>query len=218
LPPATAIVAAAGSGERLGAGGPKALVALGGRPMLEWSLVALRAVTGIGKIVVALPPGADAELSAGVEAVEGGTTRARSVAVALDRVDTEVVLIQDAARPLVTAELIDAVLTRLAGPGVDGVIAAAPVTDTIKRVEGHAIVATEDRSALWAAQTPQAFRTAALLEAIAAAGAEAATATDEAALVEWAGGMVTVEPAPPTNLKVTTPDDLRLAELLLGER
>jgi 2-C-methyl-D-erythritol 4-phosphate cytidylyltransferase len=217
LPPATAIVAAAGSGERLGAGGPKAFVEIGGRPLIVWTLDALGAAKGIDRVIVALPP-SGGELPEGVDSVEGGATRAESVAAALEKVDAELVLIHDAARPLVTPALVDAVLARLAGPGVDGVIAAAPVTDTIKRVEGRAILATEDRAALWAAQTPQAFRTAALRQAIATAGAEAASATDEATLIEWAGGVVAVEPAPASNLKVTTPEDLRLAELLLGAR
>ncbi len=216
MPQATAIVAAAGSGERLGAGGPKAFVEVGGRRLIDWSLAALDAAGSIGSVVVARPPGSDEELPSSVTSTDGGTTRAESVAAALARVETELVLIHDAARPLVTSELIEAVIDALrTNPAVDGVIAAAPLTDTIKRVEGKAIVATEDRAALWAAQTPQAFRTAALREAIAAAGAEAATATDEAALIEWAGGVVAVEPAPASNLKVTTREDLRLAELLL---
>ncbi len=107
----------------------------------------------------------------GVVVVSGGATRAESVAAALALVETELVVIHDAARPLVSAATVDAVLARLRrSPGVDGVIAATPVTDTIKRVEGQTIVATEDRSALWAAQTPQAFRVAALRQAHAAAG------------------------------------------------
>jgi 2-C-methyl-D-erythritol 4-phosphate cytidylyltransferase len=186
--------------------------------MLEWSLAALAAAGGIGRIVVACPPDGAARLPSEVDTVPGGETRAESVAAALETVGTEVVLIHDAARPLVTVELIDAVLSRLAELGVDGVIAAAPVTDTIKRVEGKTIVGTEDRSVLWAAQTPQAFRTVVLRQAIGAAGPEATAATDEASLIEWAGGVVAVEPAPATNLKVTTPEDLGLAELLLRVR
>ena len=171
-------------------------------------------------MVVAAPPGSEDQVTRpGVAVVTGGATRSESVAAAIERVRSEIVVIHDAARPLVSPELIQAVVDALrTNSAVDGVIAATPVTDTIKRVEGHAIVATEDRSALWAAQTPQAFRAAALRAAIAAAGEDAATATDEATLIEWAGGVVAVEPAPASNLKVTTPADLRIAELLLSSR
>jgi 2-C-methyl-D-erythritol 4-phosphate cytidylyltransferase len=103
-------------------------------------------------------------------------------------------------------------------PDAHGVIAAAAMTDTIKRAgEDGVIAATEDRETLWAAQTPQAFRTTALRDAYAQAGAAVAGATDEAMLVERAGGTVLIEPAPASNLKVTTPEDLRLAELLLAQ-
>jgi 2-C-methyl-D-erythritol 4-phosphate cytidylyltransferase len=187
--------------------------------MLEWSLAAM-AASSVASVIVALPPEIRADTPTGWQlTVDGGGTRAESVARALFHVESDLVVVHDAARPLVTPELIDMVLDRLAStPGLDGVIAAAPVTDTIKRTEGRAIVGTEDRSALWSAQTPQAFRTAALRDAIEAAGEQAATATDEATLIEWAGGVVAVEPAPAANLKVTTPADLRLAELLLGAR
>jgi 2-C-methyl-D-erythritol 4-phosphate cytidylyltransferase len=148
------------------------------------------------------------------------------VARALARVGSEVVVIHDAARPLVTASLIDSVARRLADrPNADGVIAAAPLTDTVKRSreprgEGDepTIAGTEDRDHLWAAQTPQAFRTAALRDALAADPQGAATATDEAMLIERAGGTVLIEPAPSWNLKVTTTEDLRVAELLLLSR
>ncbi len=188
--------------------------------MLEWSLAAMAAASGVASVIVALPPETRAETPTRWQlTVDGGRTRAESVARALAHVETDLVVIHDAARPLVTPELIDAVLDRLAStPDADGVVAACPVTDTIKRVEGRTVLATEDRSTLWAAQTPQAFRTAALREAIETAGAEAATATDEAALIELAGGVVAVEPAPAANFKVTTAGDLRLAELLLSER
>ena len=135
------------------------------------------------------------------------------------------------ARPLVTAELIDAVIAKLAGrPDADGVIAAAPLTDTVKRAReprpakgefergGPTIAKTESRAHLWAAQTPQAFRAGALRDALAGDPQRVAAATDDAMLVEKAGGKVLIEPAPATNLKVTTPADLRIAELLLAAR
>jgi 2-C-methyl-D-erythritol 4-phosphate cytidylyltransferase len=230
----TAVIAAAGSGERLGAGGPKAFVPLAGRPMVEWSIVALRAAAGVRSIVVACPPGHAHELAAGdLEVVDGGATRSQSVANALAVVETELVAIHDAARPLITPGLVEGVIaTLVADPEADGAIAAAPVTDTIKqttsslndfphRSGGKAsmnVEATVDRGRLWAAQTPQVFRVEALREALAADPERIAAATDEAMMVEAAGGRVLIHPAPPENLKVTTPLDLRLAELLLGER
>lgn len=214
---------------------PKAFVLLAGRPMIEWSLDALRASPSVAAIVVAVPPGwehglevevpPDADGSAGptLHVVDGGATRADSVANALAAAQTELVAIHDAARPLLRAELVEALVETLeADPKAAGVIAAAPLTDTVKeladdRVIGHTI----DRSRLWAAQTPQVFRAAALREGLVAArqrAGEAAPATDEAMLVEAIGGRVLVHPSGVENLKVTTPVDLRLAELLLASR
>jgi 2-C-methyl-D-erythritol 4-phosphate cytidylyltransferase len=192
-------------------------VELAGRPLVAWCLEAFAAAESVGRIVLAAPPDRVGELVAdGVEIVEGGASRSDSVARALARASSELVVVHDAARPLVTAELIDAVLTRLAGePEAAGVIAAAPITDTVKRAEGGTILGTEDREQLWAAQTPQAFRSEALREALAVDAEGRAGATDDASLVEAIGGRVMIEPAPSTNLKVTTPADLRLAELLL---
>jgi len=232
----TAVVAAAGSGQRLGAGGPKAFVPLAGRPMIEWSLRALGRAAPVRAIVVAAPPGLVAELrgrlGAGgpvpVEVVAGGATRSRSVANALAAVETELVAIHDAARPLLRPQLVEALVAALeADPEAAGAIAAAPVTDTIKRArpagrgadgEELEVESTVDRSTLWAAQTPQAFRLEALREALRVTEAERDAATDEAMLVEAAGGRVLIHPAGPENLKVTTPHDLRVAELLLARR
>jgi 2-C-methyl-D-erythritol 4-phosphate cytidylyltransferase len=209
-------------------------VPLAGRPLVEWSIAAMRAAQGVRSIVVACPPGHVHELGGGdLGVVEGGATRARSVANALAAVGTELVAIHDAARPLVTPELVEGVVaTLLADPEADGAIAATPVTDTIKRAPASAgmlsdfppssgdnpaisIAATVDRGELWAAQTPQVFRVEALRRALAADPGSVEAATDEAMLVEAAGGRVLIHPAPAGNLKVTTPLDLRLAELLL---
>ena len=155
----------------------------------------------------------------GVEAVAGGGTRSESVAAALEGVAAEVVVVHDAARPLVTAELVDQVIAALLGDEDCGaVVAAAPVTDTIKEVaRGREVARTLDRSSLWAAQTPQAFRVRALRDALDST-ALLAQATDDAMLVERLGGRVLLHPAPAENIKVTTPLDLRIAEMLLRDR
>jgi 2-C-methyl-D-erythritol 4-phosphate cytidylyltransferase len=214
------VIAAAGSGERLGAGGPKAFVELAGRPLLDWSLDAFREASSIAEIVVAAPPGEeDAVAERGVLAATGGEHRSESVANAVELCGEEVVVVHDAARPLVTAELIDAVVDRLASDQeAAGVIAAAPVTDTIKQAsEAGEVRRTLDRDGLWAVQTPQAFRAGALREALSDLDS-LAEATDDAMLVERRGGRVLVHPSPPENIKVTTPLDLRVAGLLLRQR
>jgi 2-C-methyl-D-erythritol 4-phosphate cytidylyltransferase len=214
------VIAAAGSGQRLGAGGPKALVEVAGRPLLDWSLDAFRAAEGVDEIVVAAPPGSEEEIARpGVVAVAGGEHRSESVANALELCGGEIVVVHDAARPLVTPGLIDAVVSELAAEeAAAGVIAAAPVTDTIKQVgDAGQVERTLDRSGLWAVQTPQAFRAEALRSALSDARA-LADATDDAMLVERAGGRILIHSAPPENIKVTTPFDLRVAELLLRER
>ena len=202
--------------------------------MVEWSIDAFRACDSVRSIVVACPPGHVGDLGGhDLGVVPGGATRAQSVANALEAVGTECVAIHDAARPLVTPELVEALVADLvANPEAAGVIAAAPVTDTVKRATGSAkgqsdvqstldrplaIERTEDRSQLWGAQTPQVFRTEALREALAAAE-RPEEATDEAMLVEWNGGTVLLHPVAAENLKVTTPLDLRVAELLLADR
>jgi 2-C-methyl-D-erythritol 4-phosphate cytidylyltransferase len=201
------IVPAGGSGERLGADRPKAFVVCAGRPLVEWSVEALSACCS--RVIVAAP---SSHLLPGW--VEGGPTRAASVRNALDAApEATVVVVHDAARPLVTAGLVRACLDAL--EGVQGVIAAAPVSDTIHRIRsGGLIHDTPERSALWAAQTPQVFNADALRAALGGGH----QATDEAALVVAAGGRVRVIEGPSENIKVTTPTDLRLAEALLRER
>jgi 2-C-methyl-D-erythritol 4-phosphate cytidylyltransferase len=214
-----ALIVAAGSGERLGADRPKALVELRGRTLLDWSIDALSATEGVERVVVALPAGVQAPV--GVTGVEGGVSRSESVRLALSVCgECELVLVHDAARPLLTSELAAAVIAALEeDPDADAAIAAAPVTDTIKRADGrHTVTETLRRSELWSIQTPQVFRRAALSRALEVSPAELAEATDDASLIERAGGKVIVVPSSPRNLKVTTPVDLRLAELLLADR
>jgi 2-C-methyl-D-erythritol 4-phosphate cytidylyltransferase len=229
------VIAAAGSGQRLGVGGPKAFVELRGRSLLARALDVVAASEAIETVVIAAPAGhegvAAAQLAAcaGIdgEVLAGGASRAESVRIALERVATELVLIHDAARPLAPVELFDAIVARLsAEAGAEAVIAASPIVDTIKRShrphheqDPGVVAATVPRDDLWAAQTPQGFRTGAL-RAAQRAGAEQgglAAATDEAGLIEAVGGTVLLERAPASNLKVTDGADLRQAGALLAE-
>jgi 2-C-methyl-D-erythritol 4-phosphate cytidylyltransferase len=213
---AVALLVAAGSGERLGTSEPKAFVTLAGKPMLQWSIEALREA-GIDEIVVALPPEMQILFGDGVSSVTGGEVRSASVRAALRESKGDPVVVHDAARPLARADLFRAVVDELERSGADGVVAAARMTDTVKEADDDGVVArTLDRSRLWAVQTPQAFRRAALERALDVDAATLAAATDDAWLVERAGGTVRVVEAPPENLKVTTPRDLRIAEDLLA--
>lgn len=190
---------------------------LAGRPMIEWSLDALRAVPAIDAIVVALPAGTQAP--AGTIGVAGGRERSHSVrnALAAAPPDAGAVVVHDAARPLALPEQFAACLAALAD--ADAAVAAAPVTDTTKEADADGrVLRTLDRRALWAVQTPQAFRRTALAAALDQPEEVLARATDDASLVEAAGGRVRVVASPRENLKVTTPLDLRVAELLLRER
>lgn len=166
---------------------------------------------------MALPAGMDAP--PGTIGVPGGAERSHSVRNALAAAPGEdPVLVQDAARPLLTPELATMCLDGLAD-GVDAAIAAAPVVDTTKEADDALTVRrTLDRSRLWAVQTPQVFRRAALEAVLAQPDDVLARATDDASLIEQAGGTVRIVPAPRENLKVTTPLDLRVAELLLDDR
>lgn len=200
---------------------------LAGRPMLAWSLLAMDAAERVSAIVVAAPPGRERDVErlageAGVEvrAVPGGEQRSQSVALALEHVETDLLAVHDAARPLLAAALVDEVLGRLdADPEAAAVVAAAPVTDTIKEANvSRRVLRTPERSRMWAAQTPQAFRTERLREAFAARPGELGFASDDATLIEREGGEVLIHESSPRNLKVTTQLDLRVAEMLLAER
>jgi 2-C-methyl-D-erythritol 4-phosphate cytidylyltransferase len=207
------IVPAAGSGERLGAEGPKAFVVCAGRPLVEWSLEVLSAVCD--RVVVAVPPGVEL----GADRVLGGAVRSESVRIALAAApEADIAVVHDAARPLLTRSLVARCIDAV-DEGWDGAIAAAPMTDTVKEAAPDGRVErTLDRSRLWSIQTPQAFRAGVLRRALDVPGDVLAAATDDASLVEAVGGSVRVVEAPAENLKVTRPLDLLLAESLLRDR
>ena len=195
--------------------------------MLAWSLTAFAAAESVGEIVVAAPPGDEGQVQqvaegAGVEVrvTPGGDARSQSVARATDLVDSPLVVVHDAARPMVQAGLIEAIVGRLADDeSIAGVVAAAPVTDTIKEAShSRRVIRTPDRTHMWAAQTPQAFRTQALRNAIAEHPDLLGTVSDDAMLVERSGGEVLLHRTSAENVKVTTPLDLALAGMLLSER
>jgi 2-C-methyl-D-erythritol 4-phosphate cytidylyltransferase len=220
---AVALIVAAGRGERRGSGRPKALVMLSGRPMLEWSVDALRQVRAVTQIVIALPEGELGAAPEGTIGVVGGATRSESVRAALTVAAPAVgqaVIVHDAARPLASPDLFEQALAELERHGCDAVIAAVPVSDTIKEVaeDGRTVSATLERSRLWAVQTPQVFRRSALEQALRAPAAVLAAATDDAWLIEQAAGVVRVTESDPRNIKVTSPADLRFAEMLMADR
>jgi 2-C-methyl-D-erythritol 4-phosphate cytidylyltransferase len=206
------IVPAGGSGERLGADRPKAFVVCAGRPLVEWSLDVLREVCD--RVVVAAPHPYDEQ----PDFVTGGDSRSASVRNALAAApEATVAVVHDAARPLVTRDLVERCLAALE-PGIDGAIAAVPMSDTVKEAGPDLrVLRTLDRSALWAIQTPQVSRAEILREALDRDAAALAAATDDAALVEDAGGTVHVVEAPPENIKVTNASDLRIVEALLAD-
>lgn len=224
-----AIALAAGAGVRMGAGLPKALIPLRGRPLLAWSVSELARAPDVDGVVLTAPPGQvrTIEMALGADipverVVEGGASRARSVAAGLAAVDEDVdaVLVHDTARPLLSQELIRRVVEALGD--VDGALAATPLTDTLKRASPEDLVVADtlDRSEHWLAQTPQGFARDVLAAAIARAEEEDRldAATDCASLLEAIGARVRIVPSQPTNMKVTTPIDLEIADRLLAER
>lgn len=229
-PPAPArvagVVPAAGRGERLGPGTPKALRLLGGVPMLVLAVRALAQARAVDVVVVAAPPAevaavrallAGSQLGADIMVVAGGETRQESVRRALATLgpDVDVVVVHDAARPLTPSELVDAVVQAVRG-GADAVVPALPVLDTIKRVDrDNRVVETVPREDLRAVQTPQGFRRPVLAAAHEAARIDDPAATDDAGLVERLGVDVQVLAGSPEAFKVTRPLDLLFAEALL---
>ncbi|TXI40807.1 MAG: 2-C-methyl-D-erythritol 4-phosphate cytidylyltransferase [Mycobacterium sp.] len=219
MPETVAVVPAAGSGERLGAGIAKAFVELGGRTLLELAVDGLHASGVVQRIVVAVPVNRVDEtadlLGDRAAVVAGGPERLDSVRLALAAVgDPEFVLVHDAARPLTPADQIRRVVEALRD-GQRAVIPVLPVVDTIKAVDANGVVlGTPERSGLRAVQTPQGFETALLRRAYDRAGA----ATDDAALVENLGAPVHTVAGDPLAFKITTPLDLRLAASVVDSR
>jgi 2-C-methyl-D-erythritol 4-phosphate cytidylyltransferase len=222
----SAIIVAAGSGRRLGLPIPKAFVGLGRRTMLSWSLDAVRAVPSIGELVLTAPAEmrqsirtevTAAGLEIPVKIVPGGAERQDSVrnALALTSALSELVVVHDAARPFATPRMFDACIGAAIRTGA--AIIATPLADTLKRADGpkradgSTISATIPRAGLWQAQTPQAFRRDLLLRAHERALREHITATDDADLVEQLGLPVEIVEGSTLNLKITTPDDLKIA-------
>jgi 2-C-methyl-D-erythritol 4-phosphate cytidylyltransferase len=207
------IIPAAGRGERLGGPLPKAFAPCAGRPLLEWSLDVLEEVCD--RVVVAVPPGYER----GADQVSGADSRSGSVRVALEAApEATVAVVHDAARPLVDADLVRRCVRALDG-GAAGAVAASPMTDTVKEAapDGR-VVRTLERASLWRIQTPQAFAAAELRRALDVPDAVLAAATDDASLVEARGVAVRVVEAPAGNLKVTGPEDLEVAEIMLRRR
>lgn len=217
-----AVLVAAGRGERLGSDRPKAFARLGDRPLLAESLARLDASAWVESIVVAAPEGWEEpvillaeELGCGkvTEVVTGGASRADSVRAGVAEVpeDAVVILVHDAARPVLGEDVIERVLAPLS-EGWDGAVPGLPIADTVKRVDGDAVVETVERESLVAVQTPQAFSAGVLRQAL---EGDIASASDCSSLVEARGGRVKVVPGDPRLLKVTTAADLeRVASLL----
>jgi 2-C-methyl-D-erythritol 4-phosphate cytidylyltransferase len=211
-----AIVVAGGSGSRFGDSIPKQFLELGGLRLIDWALAAAGAACD-GVIAVLPVTHLDATLAPGVTAVAGGPTRSASVRAGLAAVPAgaAVIVVHDAARPLADPTLFERVIAAVQA-GADGAVPGVPVADTVKRVDPSdgVVLETLDRPTLRAIQTPQAFAAAVLRRA----HAGEADATDDAALVEAAGGRVVVVDGDPANLKITGPDDLERAEALLTRR
>jgi len=217
---------AAGAGRRLGTAEPKALLPIGGRPILAVAAAAAAASPSVRGLVVTFPVGWEGRARACVEDlevsarfVEGGDSRQASVGAALAQVPGQVgvVAVHDAARPFASPELFALVIQAVAD-GADGAVPVLAVTDTVLRVRGELVEGTEAREELALGQTPQAFRTSVLREAHAKAEVAGASFTDDASMLRWAGFDVRAIPGDPANVKITTLADLAHADRRMGGR
>lgn len=227
----TAIIVAGGEGSRLGRSGGKQLALVAGRPVLAHTLLVFEACAAVDDVIVVVHPARVAEYSAVIEEagvakvitiVPGGDSRRESVTAGLAAVpeDAGIVIVHDGARPLVTPDLVEACIRMLVeDPDAAGVVVGHPSYDTVKSVDAHGHVErTEDRERLWLIQTPQVFRSAQLLSAYAMAERYGYSGTDDASLVERAGGCIRVLSGPRDNIKVTVPEDLVVVEQMLARR
>ncbi|MDE2179755.1 MAG: 2-C-methyl-D-erythritol 4-phosphate cytidylyltransferase [candidate division NC10 bacterium] len=224
----TAIVPAAGAGIRFGGAAKKQFIALNGLPILSHTLRALAASDALAAIIVVVPPGEEprgrealklARVNLETEVIPGGQTRQDSVYNGLQRAkaETDLVLIHDGVRPFVSRQVVLATVE--AAKEVGAAVAAVPIIDTIKRVDTDGLVVeTLQRGQLWSIQTPQVFRYALLMQAHRAVREHGIIATDDAALVERIGGMVKVVRGSYENLKITSEEDLPIADLILKRR
>lgn len=227
-----AIIVAGGTGERTGLENGKQLLLVAGRPVLYHAVAAFDACAAIDEIVVVVhPERVDEYRSVAVDpvgsgkvaaVVPGGDSRQASVASGLAAVSSsaDVICVHDGARPLITPEVIEAALRMLeATPELTGVVVGHPAYDTLKSVDSAAIITgTIDRSQVWVAQTPQVFRAQALRAAYAAAAADGVVGTDDASLVERAGGVLAMVAGRRDNVKITVAEDVALVERLLEAR
>jgi 2-C-methyl-D-erythritol 4-phosphate cytidylyltransferase len=220
---ASAIIAAAGSGARLGLATPKAFVTIDRVSLLSHVLRTIAALDALDEVILAVPAGtqklARAEVAAAglqipVKITEGGAKRQDSVrlALTLTSAEAELIVVHDAARPFATPEMFSACIAAAVQSG--GAVVAIPVADTLKRVRDGTIVATVPRDGLWQAQTPQAFRRELLIMAHERALTERINVTDDAHLCECLGIAVELVQGSAINLKITIPDDLRLGEAI----
>lgn len=238
--PVTAIIAAGGTGSRLGVVGGKQLLLLSGRPVLAWSIDAIAAASLVGELIVACDPERVLEYekvirpelftTKPVRFVGGGNTRQKSVSQALLALGPEqakgIVLIHDGARPLVKTEEVDAACLNLietrrhdAEPEIAGYVFGQPSVDTIKRVGSDEVIdETLKRSELWCAQTPQLFWGSELVTAYDLAEVSGVQGTDDASLVEHLGRKVKMVATSRTNIKITHQEDVALAEYLLSRK
>ncbi len=239
-----AIVPAAGIGKRFGRAANKQFLALGGKPLIIWALEVLQGVDSVSEII---PVMKDSDMEQGFDLIErynltkikkispGGKERQDSVYKGLKLINdqTDAVLIHDGVRPLVDADLIKKALQELMSPpvpslskesggGFDGVIVGVPPKDTIKEAANRgkdiAVKKTLKRNVLWAIQTPQVFKYASLMRAYKKAMADDFYSTDDSAIVEKYGGKVKIIAGSYTNIKITTPEDLDIAEMFLSKR
>lgn len=221
---AVAIVLGAGAGERLGGEEPKAFKEVVGHSLLVWATHNAATCQQVRSVIAVVPPGFESRALAELAdpklltVVVGGESRHDSVRAALEAVpdDAPAIVVHDAARPFATPQLFMAVLEAL--EDADGAVPVVPVPDTVKRIRGDVVIATEDREELALAQTPQAFRAAAFRDAHQQAAAMGVAYTDDATAAELAGYRVHTVAGEPDNIKITAPGDLPRAEQIATAR